>query len=197
MRDPRRITRPTLLAIAGALALAGAATPAVAGPPWISVELPANPLDAATRGAFLVVRTYHHESAMSYRPVGHAIGMVDGRRQTLDLTFTPAGTTGTWVLRRSWPARGAWVLTLNVGGAEGPTALVAIGEDGQVHSVKVPTRTDGNYERGRAITDRDISAALQSVAALDAPSSGRPGAAALLFALPVAAGVAVVRRRRG
>ena len=35
-----------------------ASSSALAGPPWISIEYPANPFDATSRGAFLTVRTY-------------------------------------------------------------------------------------------------------------------------------------------
>ena len=38
-----------------AVALSVAAAVAVAGPPWLGIEYPANPHDASTRGAFLVV----------------------------------------------------------------------------------------------------------------------------------------------
>src|SRR5690606_14581273 len=48
-----RIARAALLPAALVLALA---TPALAGPPWISIEYPANPLDPATRGALMVIR---------------------------------------------------------------------------------------------------------------------------------------------
>ena len=33
---------------------------ALAGPPWIAIEYPANPFDRTSRDAFLTVRTYHH-----------------------------------------------------------------------------------------------------------------------------------------
>ena len=53
----RQTLRTTLLA-AAVLTLAAAA-PAF-GPPWISIETPPNPYDAASRGAFLLVHTFHH-----------------------------------------------------------------------------------------------------------------------------------------
>ena len=51
------------IAIIGALAASSfvlAASSSAFGPPWISVETPPNPFDATSRGAFLVVHTYHH-----------------------------------------------------------------------------------------------------------------------------------------
>jgi hypothetical protein len=74
---------PRLLAVLAltAGALAGASTPAHAGPPWISIELPANPLDPTTRGAFLLIHTFHHRRDEAKR--SPAEGMVNGRRQTM------------------------------------------------------------------------------------------------------------------
>jgi hypothetical protein len=45
-----------------------AALPSVAhaGPPWISIELPANPYDRATKGAFLVVHAFHHGTPVGF-----------------------------------------------------------------------------------------------------------------------------------
>ena len=43
-----------------ALLVAGLPAAAVAGPPWVSIELPANPWDETTRGAFLLVHAFHH-----------------------------------------------------------------------------------------------------------------------------------------
>jgi len=46
---PTRIRSLALAALATALVAAPA--PALAGPPWISIELPANPYDRSTRAA--------------------------------------------------------------------------------------------------------------------------------------------------
>ena len=59
--------RPLL--VAAALTLL-ATTPAFAGPPWISIEIPANPYNSTTRGAFCLVRVYHHGDA-AYRKALH------------------------------------------------------------------------------------------------------------------------------
>lgn len=190
----RRIPRPALAALGSLALLAATAGPALAGPPWISIELPANPLDPTTRGAFLVVHTYHHAQVVLGGVTGRAIGIVDGQRRTIDLTFTRTSIGGEYALRRTWPAKGTWVLAINTGGDQGVTALVGIGADGEVRSVKVPRRSDSE-PWGRPVTDRDIDATLESVAQGSTPSRG-PGAAGLLVALPLAAGLAFVRRSR-
>jgi hypothetical protein len=196
--DPmlHRIARPARIPLAVLALLTAAAAPASAGPPWISIELPANPLDPTTRDAFLVVHTYHHAQVMMAGLTGRAIGMVDGQRRTIDLSFTRTSVGGAYALRRTWPARGAWVLAITTGAGEGGvTALVGIGADGEVRSVKVPRRS-ASQPWGRPVTDQDINATLQAVA-VGAPTSAVPRAASLLLVLPLAAGVVLSRRHRG
>ena len=72
-------------------ALSALATPAFAGPPWISAEFPANPHETATRGAFLLVHTYHHGTPTEFPLTGTAEGMVNGRRQSMRLTRSSSG----------------------------------------------------------------------------------------------------------
>ena len=70
--------RTAFILAAAALFSAAIASPALAGPPWISIELPANPLNATTRGMYLLVRSYHHADATAMPVTGTATGMVDG-----------------------------------------------------------------------------------------------------------------------
>lgn len=193
---PNRLSRPIRLSLLTLTLLAAAAAPAFAGPPWISIELPANPLDPATRDAFLVVHTYHHAQVMLSPVTGRAIGMVDGQRRTIELSFSRTSIGGAYALRRTWPAKGAWVLAINTGGDEGGvTALVGIGADGEVRSVKVPRRS-ASQPWGRPVTDQDINATLEAVA-LGTPAHTAPAAAGILLALPLAAGAVASLRRRG
>ena len=178
------------------LALTLAAAPLHAGPPWISIELPANPLNATTRGMFLLVRSYHHGDAMQMPVTGTATGLVKGKRQMVTLTFERTNMPGVYALRKSWPSDGAWVLAMNVGGREGPTALVGVGSDGRVHSVDVPTQTEGRNTWGREVTEKDIDDALREVASIGAPQEAdRAGLAGLALLLPITLGVAALRRR--
>ena len=192
---PHRLGRPIRISLVTLALLATAAAPAFAGPPWISIELPANPLDPATRDAFLVVHTYHHAQVMLSPVTGRAIGMVDGQRRTIELSFSKTSIGGAYALRRTWPAKGTWVLAINTGGDEGGvTALVGIGADGEVRSVKVPRRS-ASQPWGRPVTDQDIDATLQAVA-VGTPAHTAPAAAGILLALPLAAGAVATLRRR-
>lgn len=190
---------PNRLLLAGALTLAaalGAATPAHAGPPWISVELPANPLDPTTRGAYLLVHTFHHQSAMAEALSGRAEGIVDGRRQTITLSFESTSRTGVRALRKSWPDGGTWVLVLTTGQHGDATALVGIGSDGAVRSIVVPSRTDGRHIVPTKVTQADVEAMLTRLAS-GTPASGRGPALALVLGglLLLPAGLAYTRDR--
>lgn len=178
------LTHRTFAAAAVALVLAlGAATPAHAGPPWISIELPANPLDRTTRGAFLLVHTFHHETAVRDALEGHAEGLVNGKRQTITLTFENTSREGVRALRKSWPDGGAWVLVLKTGEHGDATALVGIGADGKVRSIDVPTASRDGHIVPKPATASDVDALLARLAAADTPGQPARGLALALGAI--------------
>lgn len=187
-------TRATTLGLA-AVALFLVAAPAHAGPPWVSIELPANPLNASTRDAFLLVHSYHHGDIAQYPLSGAAIGMVDGKRRTIPLTFERTSLPGVSAVRRTWPAEGRWVLRITLAGDDGPTALVSIA-DGEVRLVDVPTTKRDGYTMGRKVTDADVDHALRELAAADLPQPAQPASATLALALiPAGLALLILRRR--
>jgi len=144
-----------------------AATPVFAGPPWISIELPVNPFDAATRGAFLLVHAFHHRSAVSFPIEGTAEGLVDGERRSIKLEFTRTGREGAYALRKQWPSEGTWTLVIRVvpgdhGESSSATAVVDLGPDGEVASVRVPTHRQGEWTIPSPVSLADIDAALRA-----------------------------------
>lgn len=191
------MSRHITAAFAGVLALSVfAASPLLAGPPWIGIELPANPLNPTTRGMYLLVRSYHHGAVTQYPIRGTATGLVDGRRRTVTLEFERTDIPGAMALRKTWPDGGSWVLAINLAGEDGPTALVGVGTDGTVRSINVPTQTRGGHTFGRKVTQQDIDAALSAVASGDRRAPRDLGAAGALLLIPAAAGLLVARRRR-
>src|SRR5256885_14517403 len=90
-------------------------SPALAGPPWIAIEYPANPFDRTSRDAFLTVRTYHHGEMMAKTVTGTAEGVVNGKRESMKLDIRPGSQTGMYVVRWERPAAGHWVLVINSG----------------------------------------------------------------------------------
>ena len=109
--------RRTLLrsfALGTALTLSAFST-ALAGPPWIAIEYPANPFDRASRDAFLTVRTYHHGEIMAKTVTGTAEGVVNGKRESMKLDIRPGSRPGMYVVFWQRPAAGRWVLVINSG----------------------------------------------------------------------------------
>src|SRR5438876_5197801 len=101
-------------ALITALTLSAFST-ALAGPPWIAIEYPANPFDRTSRDAFLTVRTYHHGDLMAKTVTGTAEGVVNGKRQSIPLDIRPGSQAGMYVVRWQRPAVGRWVLVINSG----------------------------------------------------------------------------------
>jgi hypothetical protein len=152
--------RLTLIAL---LACLGAARPALAGPPWISIELPANPYDAS-RGAFLLVHAYHHGTPVIDLISGTAEGIVNGERRTITLEFSSSGRDDVRALKKMWPDEGVWTLVITATQAPGETAtaVVEIGPDGQVSSVRVPSRWVGDHVEPVSVARADIDSSLRA-----------------------------------
>jgi len=131
-----------------------AATPAVAGPPWISIELPASPFSEA-RGAFLLVRTYHHGTPVQLVMQGTAEGLVNGARRSVPLEFTAMSQFGAFAVSRSWPSEGVWVLDIqSFDGHFAISAVVGVGASGEVSLVRVPLARSGaprTVSRGESV----------------------------------------------
>lgn len=155
------------------LALAALATglfaaPALAGPPWISIETPVNPYDASHRGAFLLVHTFHCATPVSHPVTGTAEGIVNGERRSLKLEFSETPREGVWTLKRTWPTEGTWTLVIRA--SQGPddaaTAVVELGPDGAVAAVRVPTVERSWGLAPAPVSLADVDAALRARAAL-------------------------------
>ena len=151
-----------------ALMSAALASPALAkGPPWISIELPANPYDRTMQGAFLLVHAFHHQTPVGFPIEGTAEGMVNGERRSVKLEFSETSRDGVYALKRTWATDGVCTLVIRVNpGNEGTaTAVVEIGADGEVASVRVPTRQQGSWTVPAPVAMADVDQALRARAA--------------------------------
>ena len=157
------------LAVA-ALASVWVAAPALAakGPPWISIELPANPYDESTRDAFLLVHAFHHGTAIGYIVTGTAEGIVNGERRSVKLEFADTKREGVFALKQTWPKQGTWTLVIkaNQGPDDAATAVVDLGADGDVVAVRVPTMQRGRWTVPAPVSMSDIDTALRGRAAV-------------------------------
>ncbi|HEY2374625.1 MAG TPA: hypothetical protein VGH98_01500 [Gemmatimonadaceae bacterium] len=158
-----------LPAVVGSASLAiVAATPSssarLAGPPWISIEYPANPLDPSTRGAYLLVHAFHHQIPISSPVRGTAEGVVNGERKSITLHFDTTSRPSVYALRKQWSDNGVWSPVISVAPHEDniAQALIELSPDGGISSVRVPTRREREWTIPRLITAQEIEQSLQS-----------------------------------
>jgi len=160
-------TRLRTFALAAAISAVFAAPALAKGPPWISIELPVNPYDRTMQGAFLLVHAFHHQTPVGFPIEGTAEGMVNGQRRSVKLEFSETSRDGVYALKRTWATDGVWTLVIRVNpGNEGTaTAVVEIGADGEVASVRVPTERRGEWTVPAAVSLADVDQALRARAA--------------------------------
>ena len=166
MRSPLTLSL-SLVAVAASVGLVAAAPSAAAhraGPPWISIEYPANPLDPTTRGAYLLVHAFHHQMPMESEVSGTAEGLVGAERKSIALRFEKTGRTGVYALRKQWSDDGIWSLVISAGQGEAnpAQALVELAADGSISSVRVPTTRQREWTIPRRITAQEVEQSLQS-----------------------------------
>jgi hypothetical protein len=163
--------RRPLMSLAAAFTLVAAtASPALAlgGPPWLSIEFPANPMNKSAQGAYLLVHTFHHDQAGSFTVEARAEGLVNGERKTLKLTLERTNRDGVYALNQTWPQTGDWVIVIVGAPGDGSvTALVSIA-DGRIRGIRVPTRKveSGRWTVPVQVTQADIESELRSLVTL-------------------------------
>lgn len=157
-------TTNRLLALGSLLALTAFAK---AGPPWISIEYPANPYDSGSRGAFLLVHAFHHGTPVSFPVSGTAEGLVNGARRTISLEFKTTSRPGVYALNKQWPTEGVWTLVVGVTQGDGDfntaRAVVELSTEGRVVNVNVPTRVSADgYTVPGTVSMTDVEAGLRA-----------------------------------
>ena len=175
------------------------ATSAQAGPPWISVEYPANPHHASTRGASMLVRAYHHSDGINVPMRAIAEGIVDGKRVSMKVELDATAFAGVYALRSALPKGGTWVLafTLQEGKESSATALVSVDARGRIMNVDVPSeRTKDGWTVPRSVGKTDIEAALRAAQIASAASTTTRATAAIFLPLLLIGGGVVVARRK-
>jgi hypothetical protein len=149
--------------VPAALVLVAALT---VGPPWISIEYPANPHDRTNTGTMLYVHVFHHAQPIAYPLEGTAEGFVNGQRRSIKLKFTDSARPAVYGLSRQWPTEGVWTLVIKMSrgenGEDGATAVVELGTDGEIASVRVPTRQQGQWTIPVDVSMAEIDRALRA-----------------------------------
>jgi hypothetical protein len=157
--------RRSSLALAAIAALSTAiSTPAFAGGPWISIETPVNPMNSAMRGAYCIVRVYHHGNAAYYPVTATAEGLVNGQRRTIQLKLTETGAPGVYAVNYTPEKEGTWILVMSAGEKKeyhNVTVVVGVGKNGQIASASVPMKQDGNSSYPLNVQANDIERMLK------------------------------------
>ena len=101
---------------------------------------------------------------MAFPVAGTAEGMVRGERKSVSLEFRATSRPGVYALKRQWPTEGTWTLVVSV--TQGPDdavyAIVDLGADGLVASVRVPTRVENGYTLPAKLAMNTVDASLRA-----------------------------------
>ena len=137
---------------------------ALVGPPWISIEYPANPMDPTSHNAYLLIHTFHHGEAVDAPLTGEAVTWENGRRRALTLHFETTSRPGVYQLSKQWTDGSPYVLMITVGEGDhgSATALVSVSSAGTVTKVEVPSNPYRDVRVPRAPTDSDLNAAFRA-----------------------------------
>lgn len=158
MRIAKILITSSLLVAASAVL----AAPAFAGPPWLSIELPANPYDRATRDALFVIHTYHHGTIVGMPVHVSAEGLVDGERRSVTLSARATPHPGEYAVFGDIPRDGVWlVAATGMQGTEPITMIIDIDPDGAVRGVRVPTHQQDGWVIPSRVSADDITGMLR------------------------------------
>jgi hypothetical protein len=113
---------------AAVLALAGQLW---AGGFWLQLGNPEASPEALKAKAVLVIKAVGCHDPATANVEARAIGMVDGRRQTIPLKVTKLQGVGMFALAEQWPKAGRWVIELvGTNGEQFTNTLVIAGPKG-------------------------------------------------------------------
>ena len=151
--------KPVRLAFA---ALLLCAAPVFAGPPWISIEYPANPFDPETRDALMLIHTFHHRMPTQFPLQAYAEGNVNGARKRIPLQIVATSHTGVWAVRGELPTTGMWIIRADMNDPETHavgSALISINNN-ELVGVKVPFRNQNGWKVPVVATQADVDRLL-------------------------------------
>jgi hypothetical protein len=114
-------------AVLGTLALAAQL---YAGGLYLTLGSPDASAEAKAANAVVTARVSGCHNPEDAKVTAVAIGIVDGRRETVQLKLAPLSVPGMYALARQWPAQGRWVIQLTAERGGIATVLVPAGPDG-------------------------------------------------------------------
>ena len=113
------------------IAILAFATQLFAGGFWLQLGNPEASPEARKTGAVFTIKAVGCHDPATAQVTATAIGMVNGRRQSIPLTLAKLPGAGMFALSQQWPKEGRWVIELTGrNGEQFTNALVAAGPDG-------------------------------------------------------------------
>ncbi len=140
------LSRVHMLALVAVLALS---TAALAGGFWITTHSANAPLAAKIADAAVLVEVGGCANPADAKLTGTAEGIVNGKRQSVALQFVPTSNPKVFVVKKTWPAQGAWVLAI--------TGMYSGHDSNQF----VELGSNGKY-RAQAISKAEITAKVDA-----------------------------------
>jgi hypothetical protein len=100
--------------------------PAFAGGFWITFGNPEASPEAKSKNAALIVKPTGCHNPQQALVTGTAEGLVNGKRQSIALKLIPLSDPGTYVVQKTWPSEGTWVLSFTAAEGESRTGAIAV-----------------------------------------------------------------------
>jgi hypothetical protein len=147
MRNTITVATP----MAAVLALAGHL---FAGGFWLQLGNPEASPEARKANAVVTIKAVGCHDPATAEVTANAIGIVDGRRQSIPLKVTPLSETGMFALAQQWPKEGRWVIEL-------------VGKNGEQFTNTLVVADSHGVDRAHAKADmkhfseHDVAAMLQ------------------------------------
>jgi len=112
------------------LALA-ASSQLFAGGFWLQLGNPDASAEARRINGVVIIKAVGCHDPTAAQVSANAIGIVDGKRQTIPLKLTPLAEPGTYVLTQQWPKNGRWVIqVVGKNGEQFTNTLITAGSEG-------------------------------------------------------------------
>src|SRR5207244_11357142 len=130
-------------------------------------RLRAFPFGEASLAASLPGRAFVNGTPIGDLVPGTAEGIVGGERRSIKLEFNETSRDGVYALKRMWPTEGVWTLVIkaNQGPDDAATAVIELGAEGEVASIRVPVMQRGQWTVPAPVSLGEIDAALKARAA--------------------------------
>jgi hypothetical protein len=102
-------------------------------------------------GLTYTARAYSCDKGDALEPWGYAEGVVDGKRQSRLIRFTPTSDHGVYRFTRTWPNQGRWMIRYMLGHPPAPATVTTLRGDGKVRNNKLYFKSDGSQECQKAL----------------------------------------------